>query len=463
MYKKGFVAVLLLLVASVSILAGCSGGGNGSAGGKADGTGSTAENQAARTGTDNAASREKVELRYMMWDQNQEPAYRQALDAFEQENPNIKVNIEVVPWADYWKKLKTQAAGEVVPDLFWTYVGPIPDLAEKNLLLDLTQLTESVDMSKYNETLVKNLQYKGKTYGLPKDWDALAVYYNKDLLKKAGYDAVPEDLAWNPQDGGTFVEFLQKLTLDKNGKHPNEAGFDPKNIVQYGFTPLTIDPQGISPFVVGNGGKVQDENGGLAIDRPEALEALTFVHDLIFKYHVAPKQSELTAMNAEAMFNAGRLATWMTGPWMMKPFRENAPFEWGIVRNPSGPKGSVTRINGLTDSIYAGTKYPEQAMEVAKFLASRTTQDILGDTGTVFPAYSDSIQKFVDHYKGQGLDPSVFVEALNGITVGDPASPKWDQVMDVWTKNMTLAFNGELDIKEAVRAIAKDGNAAQGM
>ncbi|MFC4779274.1 ABC transporter substrate-binding protein [Paenibacillus sp. GCM10023252] len=450
MYKKGIVTVLLLLCVSLTLLAGCSGGGN-------DG------NQASQAGSEGgtASSDGPVELRYMIWDQNQEPAYRKALDEFTKANPSIKVKIEVVPWSDYWKKLKTQAAGEVMPDLFWTYVGPIPDLVEKNLLMDLTPLTESVDMSKYNETLIRNLQYKGKTYGLPKDWDALAIYYNKDLLRKAGYEEVPGDLAWNPQDGGTFVQFLQKLTLDKNGKHPNEDGFDPKNIVQYGFTPTTIEPQGISMFVVGNGGKIQGENGDLEIDSPEAIEALTFVHDLVFKYHVAPKQSELTAMKEEAMFSGQRLATWMTGPWMMKPLQESTSFEWGIARNPEGPKGNVTRINGLTDSIYSKTKYPEQAKEAAKFLASQTTQDILGDTGTVFPAHKDSIHKFVTFYKDQGLDPSVFVEALNGMTVGDPASPKWDQVIDIWKKNLTLAFNGEMDIQEAIKTIAKEGNAIQ--
>lgn len=454
MGKKGFIAACMLLLGLAVLLAGCS-GGREAAGGESKPPGPAAQP------ADGGAK--TVELRYMIWDKNQQPAYQQALDLFMKERPNIKVKLEVVPWADYWKKLKTQAAGDVVPDLFWTYVGPIPDLAEKNLLLDLTPLTKTVDMSKYNETLVKNLQYKGKTYGLPKDWDALALFYNKDLLKKAGYDAIPADLAWNPRDGGTFVKFLQKLTVDKNGKRADEAGFDPKNVVQYGFYPNGLDPQGFSTFVVGNGGAIQDADGRIVLDSPKTAEAVAFVNDLVLKYHVMPTQAEITAMAADAMFNAQRVAVWMTGPWMMKPLKENAPFEWGIAPNPKGPEGQVTRINGLTDSIYAKTAHPNEAMEVAAFLAGKTTQDILGDTGTVFPAYTDSIPKFVEFYKKQGLDASVFVDAMQAKTVGDPASPKWDQVMDVWKKNMTLAFNGELDIARAIQSIAVDGNRAQGM
>jgi len=454
MYRKAVRLVMFLSLIAL-VLAGCSGGAG------------TQEPPAGKSGgsagkSDSGNSGEKVELRYMIWDQNQEPAYRQALDLFMEQNPNIKVTIEVVPWGDYWTKLKTQAAGEVMPDLFWTYIGPIPDLAEKNLLYDLTPLTDQVDMSKYNETLVKNLQYKGKTYGLPKDWDALALFYNKDLLREAGFDDFPADLEWNPRDGGTFVQFLQKLTIDKNGKKAGEEGFDPNNIVQYGFYPNSLDPQGFSTFIVGNGGAIQDQDGKLILDEPKAAEAMKFVNDLVFKYHVMPRQSEITAMPADAMFMAQRIAVWMTGPWMMKPINESAPFEWGTALNPKGPAGQVTRINGLTDSIYANTPHPKEAMEVAKFLASKAAQDILGDTGTVFPAYTDSIQKFVDFYSKQGMDASVFVEALNGITVGDPTSPKWDQVIDVWKKNISLAFDGEMPIEDAINNIVKDGNVAQG-
>ncbi|WNR46031.1 ABC transporter substrate-binding protein [Paenibacillus roseipurpureus] len=455
MRKNGSTAALALLLILFVILTGCSTKSKEPTESAAANTVSSSQESSKPT-----KSTENVELRYMMWDQNQEPAYRQALDIFTKKNPNIKVKIEVVAWADYWKKLKTQAAGEVVPDLFWTYVGPIPDLAEKNLLYDMTALAKDVDMTKYNNTLVKNLQYKGKTYGLPKDWDSLALFYNKDLLKKAGYDQVPSDLAWNPKDGGTFLQFLQKLTLDKNGKHPNESGFDPKNIKQYGFA-VETSPQMIVSYLVGNGGKIQGEDGSLVIDSPEAMEAIKFLHDLVFKYHVAPTASELTATAAEAMFNSQRMALWMTGPWMMKPLKANAPFAWGITANPAGPKGQVTRINGLTDSIYANTKHPEEALAVAKFLAGKETQDILGDTGTVFPAYKDSINKFVDFYKTQKLDTSPFVEAMNHITVGDPSSAKWDLVMDEWTKNISLAFNGELDIDKAIKTIVEKGNKAQ--
>jgi multiple sugar transport system substrate-binding protein len=77
---------------------------------------------------------------------------------------------------------------------------------------------------------------EGKRYGLPKDWDIIAVFYNADLLTAAGIDpAIMKDWTWNAQDGGTFEETIAKLTLDANGKNGLDPAFDKTNVVQYGF------------------------------------------------------------------------------------------------------------------------------------------------------------------------------------------------------------------------------------
>ena len=71
---------------------------------------------------------------------------------------------------------------------------------------------------------------------MPKDWDTVALVYNKEMLDKAGVTVDELRAAtWNPKDGGSFEKILAKLSLDANGKRGDEAGFDPKNVVQYGL------------------------------------------------------------------------------------------------------------------------------------------------------------------------------------------------------------------------------------
>jgi hypothetical protein len=69
----------------------------------------------------------------------------------------------------------------------------------------------------------------GKRYGLPKDWDTVAMFYNKKLVKDAGYtEEQLANLDWNPQDGGSYEKAIAHLTVDKSGKRGDEPGFNKK-------------------------------------------------------------------------------------------------------------------------------------------------------------------------------------------------------------------------------------------
>ena len=52
------------------------------------------------------------------------------VDAFEDENPNISVTLQVIPWVDYWNTLQTSSAGGTGPDVAWMLgakLGPYVD------------------------------------------------------------------------------------------------------------------------------------------------------------------------------------------------------------------------------------------------------------------------------------------------------------------------------------------------
>lgn len=74
----------------------------------------------------------------------------------------------------------------------------------------------------------------GKSIGNYTALEVMQLFYNKELFTEAGVPVPPADSqkAWT---WGEFLEIAKKLTKDQNGKHPGDSGFDPKNIVQYGF------------------------------------------------------------------------------------------------------------------------------------------------------------------------------------------------------------------------------------
>jgi multiple sugar transport system substrate-binding protein len=405
-------------------------------------------------------------IRYSMWDQNQAPTYQMIFDNFTKENPGITVQLELTPWQDYWTKLTTQAAGGSCPDLVTMLVINFKTLQSKGVFTPLNDYIakDKFDLSKYGTAAVDMFTVGGKIYGIPKDFDAMGAFYNKDLLKKAGYTDFPADLQWDPETGGSYLKFLQALTFDKSGKHPNEGGFDPNNIVQYGL--LATDRGDVyvdglvTTLVAENGGRTfNPDTGALTLNEPKARGALLFLWNLFNKWHVTPPLSVIQSSGAEALFYSQAVATWLNGPWMTLAIKKNAAFNWGITKNVPGPAGkSFSRVNSLVDNLYSQSKYKDGAWKLIKYVATKAGQDILGQTGTVIPAYADSSAKYVDYYKKQGLDVQMFIDAYHGDVVTPPSWKELSQASDIASRNFALAFDGtgKVDVDTAINNIMKE-------
>jgi multiple sugar transport system substrate-binding protein len=152
-----------------------------------------------------------TELNYWLWDQNQPPAYQACADAFEKQNPDIKIKITQTGWMDYWNALSAAFVSGTAPDVITDHLARYPEFIENNLLVDIGPLIarDKVPTDIYFGGLVKVWGKDGKQYGLPKDWDTIALVYNKPMLEKAGID--PKSLAnlnWNPKDGGSFGQLI---------------------------------------------------------------------------------------------------------------------------------------------------------------------------------------------------------------------------------------------------------------
>ena len=143
----------------------------------------------------------QTELTYMMWGDPPEMAVWQKLvDAFEAKNPDISVKVEVSDWDSYWDKLRVTTVGGNPPDVF-AMDGPLyPDWQSRGSLLDLSPYLE-----KAPETLdgvfpgpLTAYQLEAGTFGLPRDFQTIVLYYNKAMFDAAGV-AYPDD-SWTLDD-----------------------------------------------------------------------------------------------------------------------------------------------------------------------------------------------------------------------------------------------------------------------
>jgi ABC-type glycerol-3-phosphate transport system substrate-binding protein len=125
------------------------------------------------------------------------------------------------------------------PPLVTDHLSKYTDFFTKHQILPLDDLIkkDNVDTSIYQPGLADLwVGSDGHRYGLPKDWDTVAIFYNKLFTDTAGLTADQlNTMAWNPSDGGTYEKALAHLTVDKSGKRGDEPGFDKHNVKTYGL------------------------------------------------------------------------------------------------------------------------------------------------------------------------------------------------------------------------------------
>lgn len=410
-----------------------------------------------------------VTIRYALWDTNQLPPYQECAATFEAANPGIQIEVEQLGWDDYWTAITTGFVTGDTPDVFTNHLAKYPEFVALGQLVDIQPLVErdGVDTSIYLEGLAELWERDGARYGLPKDWDTVAVVYNADMLAAAGVDpAELNELTWNPDDGGTFGEMVARLTLDANGNNGLSPDFDRANVVQYGF---------IYPGSGGFSGQTEwsafaastgwhHTNGELwgstyYYDDPNFIKTMEWYFGLNLEHGFAPPLADVQGLGQLAIFQAGQGALALDGSWMIGSYL-GSDFEVGFARLPIGPEGRKSMFNGLADSIWTGTDHVEEAWQWVKFLGSADCQMIIGQSGVVFPAIPEAIELTLGVRADAGVDVTAFTDQATeeGGTFLFPITDFGGEIATIMMETMDGIALGQLNAEEALTAANSEIN-----
>ena len=401
-----------------------------------------------------------VEVKYMLWDSNQMPAYRQCAVAFEKRHPGITVKITQSGWGDYWTAISTGIISGTAPDVFTNHLAKYPELVQNEQLVDLAPLIarDRFDPGIFTPGLFDIWGRGGKQFGIPKDWDTIGLVVNMEAAKKSGVSLERlQNMTWNPHDGGSFEQVVRKLTLDVQGKDATSPQFNRKNIGLYGYQ--NPGPGGMtgqtewSHFAVSNGFRFQDRpwDPRLHYDDPRLAETIAYLAGLPGKGLSAP--FELTrSLGSDAMFVARKAAMVPQGSWMISYFARNAKFEHAWVPLPIGPSGQrASMLNGLADSIWAGSKVREEAWKWVRFMGSAECQQTVAAAGVVFPAIDGLAQRSVEVLRQKGVDASAFLVMAKGTTFPTPIAGRGAEITEVMTTAIESVLIGKADAATALK------------
>jgi multiple sugar transport system substrate-binding protein len=377
-------------------------------------------------------------IEYWLWDSAQQPGYQKCADAFHAANPGLQIHISQYGWDSYWSKLTAGFIADTAPDVFTDHLAKFAQYVDLKVLRPLDDLAPTSDIkdSDYMPGLAQLWKSQdGKRYGSPKDWDTVAIFYDSAALKAAGYDpAGLRDLTWNPKDGGTFEKLIAHLTVDVNGVRGDQPGFDKNHVKVHGLASEGSGGGGWgqtqwSAFTGSAGWKATDKNPWgthFNLDEPAFQDTLSWYFGLVRKGYMASYEEigGANAIGTDKQIQSGTAALGLSGSWMISTFSKltdanGKKLDIGIAPTPVGPTGQrASMFNGLADSITTLSKQPENAAKWVKFLSSEECQNIIGQSGVVFPARPNGTQLAVAFNKNERhLDVTPFTEQVADKTV----------------------------------------------
>lgn len=401
---------------------------------------------------------EQVQLVYQDFNTSWFPPMAQLLlEQFHNAHPNINVFYIPDP-SDLVNQMPIDMQAGTAADVFQGCCTHFPDWAHKGYTLDLRPYVVA-DLDQATIADWDPVQYRalftreGKQFGLPKYHGALALYYNKDLLH--AYHVDYPNGSWTHDD---YQRAMALITRDRSATgEPTLWG-----------SMMDVSWDRVQVHVNGWGGHFIDPNnpGVCTMGGPAALAAVEWLRARMWDDRVMAKLPDVGRLSPADAFIAQKVAMIEDGSWSLKNVLSNAKFRFGVAPFPSGPVRQVTLATTDGFGIYAGTKHPDAAWELVKFLISKDYGRAMARAAFLQPARASIVQDWIGYVKEQfpeqtkDLDLGAFAEGqTKGYSVVAEIFPNMAPAQkiaqDAWDQILTLGqapTNSLIDAAKRIQA-----------
>lgn len=461
MKKIRLLSAVLAMAMLSSIFFGCSQGDNG---------GSSSEQQtssASQSGSSSEASGgEAVTLKMLYFaDSNQEKIIEEACRKYESETPGVTIETQVVPGDGTINTLiPTLVAADNLPDVSFMGEAEVIKYGAKGVLYPLDDMIASGQIAeKLDAVTIHGID--GKVYGIGLSNQLQLMFYNKKLFDEAGIEYPPSDIskAW---DWDYFVEVATKLTKDANGKTPADEGFDAGITDQYGVAFNSLWQFYHMWAAYANGGGIVSADGKeLLWDKPESLEGIQKVADLVNVNKVAPPVGSAIYSGigtADQALISGDVAMYINGSWDLANAaiaKADSGVEYGVAALPKMKKAANMNCGGPF-VMYQSTEHPEEAGAFYAFMLDPNQVIDIIKTGAWLPNEAswytdqDKLDLWIssENYGEGAAETIISYSTTEGAVAQWPAYyvPGWDAMMSISDSVMDSIWTGAQTADEAL-------------
>lgn len=379
------------------------------------------------------ATTAKTEISFMMWGAPEELTVWQAVvDDFNKANPNITVKVDVSDWDSYWTKLNTLIAGGTPPDVFAMDAPLFLDWQSRGALLNLQPYIDKnpgfLD-GFYPQTLTAYKTPEGY-FGLPRDFQSIVLFYNKDMFDAAGQTYPTAD--WTYDD---LMTAAKALTLDTNGDGKTD---------QYGLWTDTWDMELFwSEAIWAYGGEIiSADHTKTLIGEGAARDAWAYI-DSLYKEGVMPTPTTSGEYGSD-LFQSKMAAMTTIGHWAV-PGYVQAGLNFDVAPMPAGPAGKATSVNSAGFVVSKDSKNADAAFEFIKFALGETGQKKLTELGFAIPVLKSVAESDVYLKQPGNLNQQVFLDSI-AFAHTKPVFKGYEEWAGVVGDGLTPVFDGEAEL-----------------
>ncbi|MCD7764717.1 MAG: sugar ABC transporter substrate-binding protein [Lachnospiraceae bacterium] len=386
-----------------------------------------------------ASADEVVTLRLAVWDYDIDgpTTYDPIIEAFEEANPDIQIEIVNASASDYETKLTTMLAGGDDIDLFFAKSNTsLPGLYSRGYCLNLSDLFEAdgYDLTNYGTVLEQQMTFDGGVYALPFRTNDWLLFYNKDIFDAAGVDYPTNDMTWEE------ISDLAKQIVDNT---------DDDSIYGFSFNPKLGF---IFPFLT----EGEDGFDISTTDFSSTEKCIDWILDLVDYGAMESYSSAQSLSKDQTYFYNGEWAMMWNGSWYVQNLTQNADsvdFEWGVANQPYFEGTEQTNFVTSTPlCISSASEHVDEAYRFLTFVCGEEGASILATTNLVPGYMNDAVLE--SYLANVDLDDQS-IEALTNNTThgfGEPTTT-FSQIISAGQTELELVLTGNEDAAAFIESI----------
>lgn len=361
---------------------------------------------------------------------------------FEEENPGIKVKVQMAPWTAAQEKLISAYASDNLPDVFQLGNTWIPQFAQLEGISELSELileSKIIHKENYFSGIWDTNVLDSLVFGIPWYIDTRVLFYRKDVFEKAGFSSPPK--TW---------EELYKLSKEIKANHKNEE--------KYAIFIATNEWANFVIFGLQNGAEILKDNntyGNFSSDK--FTEAFSYLVNY-YKENLTPLGvSQVT--NVYQAFAEEFFSMYISGPWNINEFKKwmtgDLQDKWStaVLPGPNESTKGVSLAGGSSLVISQKSKHKYEAWKLIEYLSKPETQIEFYHLVNDLPAVKEA-------WKDTSLSNNIYMKAFYdqfNYVVATPKIAEWEQIVfSKLQQYVELAARNVLTVKEALKRLDSD-------